>query len=165
MLVDQDTWEHPDVIENLKRIPPILRHFNYSMKGDQSYEIAWISEKTSGPERAKTRYIKTMMAYAHGIQIGQLRIYFSQNMPVGLFHPDCGPLCMDNFWDRRTAYHLNQVNRRTDKRLSMEHFYGLVNHYMREEVKKDIKLYIPDVFDYHMRQKMLSYDYVTAQTW
>jgi len=165
MLIDQDSWESPDVIEHLKRIPPSFRHFNYSLSGDRAYEVAWLSEKVTPPVRAKTRYIKKMFAYAHGIQVGHLRIYFSNNMPVGLFHPDCGPLCMDNFWDRKTAYHLNQVNRDLDKRLSMEHFYQLVNHYIREEVKRDIKLYIPEVFDYTMRNKIHNFDYVTAQIW
>lgn len=165
MIVDQYNWESPDVINRLKKLPPIFRHFNYSLSGDRAYEIAWLSENTRPQIRAKTRYVKRMFAFAHGIQIGQLRIYFSNDKPVGLFHPDCGPLCMDNFWDRITAYHLNRVNKNLDKRLSMEHFYQLINHYLREESKKDIKLYIPNVDDWEMRTKTRDFDYITDRFW
>ena len=86
-------------------------------------------------------------------------------MPVGLFHPECGPLCMDNFWDKQTAYHLNRINRKTDKRMSFENFYTLLNHYIKEEAKRDLRLFIPRIDDWEIHNKVRGSEYITARIW
>ena len=158
-------WEDPNTIKLLKKAPRIVRHFNYSLKEENSYRCEFIAANTSSSLQARTRYIKGMMARAHGIQLGHLRIYFSSTMPVGFFHPDCGPKCLDNLWDRRTAYHLNRINRNNDERLSLEGFHTLLNKYLKQELCKDVKLFVPDIFDYTIRRKLLNADYITSNVW
>jgi len=165
MYIDQNNWESPEVVRRLKTSPPLVRHFNYSLKGNRSYKVETIMRDSTPKLIWKTRYIKNMMARAHATQIGHLRIYFSGDMPVGLFHPECGPLCVDNFWNKQTAYHLNQVNRKLDDRMSLEHFHTTLNHYLREETKKDIKLFIPILDDWEIGQKIMNDDYITRSVW
>lgn len=164
--VNRENWDDPVIMRILKREKPIIRHFNYSLKGDNSYKVEFIREKLSGREEFKRRYIKNMMARAHGVQIGHLRIYFSGEMPIGLYHPGCGPLCVDNFWDKQTAYHLNRINRRLDDRLSLEHFHTLLIKSLENEVKEsNITLYIPYLNDVMLNNKLHTFDYIDTVTW
>jgi hypothetical protein len=149
----------------INHVPRLIRHFNYSIQEDNAYRVETIKRDSSPGLMAKARYIKQMYSRAHGIQIGHLRIYFSGNMPVGLYHPETGPLCLDNLWDRLTAYCLNRVNRNDDKRMSIEHFHNILNKYLKIETSRDIKLYIPNIDNYGLREQMKDSPHFTKFIW
>ena len=147
--------EEADIAEKLKKQPRAIRHFNYSRLGERSYHCELINKETSGALKRKAQYIKTMFAGAHGVQLGHLRIYFSDQVPIGLFHPDIGSICIDNIFGRKTAYHLNRVNRDDDKRLSIEVYYNILNDMIKKETKQMIPLYIPLINDYILNTKLI----------
>lgn len=161
----ENMLEDPKINDKVKQSPRIFRHFNYSRQSDRAYRCEFVDSKIEYKQRAKVYYIKGMYAKAHGIQIGHLRIYFSGSMPVGLYHPNVGPLCMENIWTRETAYHLNRVNRDDDTRLSPEVFHTILNDLLKKEVVKDIKLYIQDINDFELRTKLRDVNYISSNIW
>ena len=145
--------------------PRLIRHFNYSIQENHAYNCVTVQSGVTPAVAARTRYIKQMYSKAHGVQIGHLRIYFSGNIPVGLYHPEIGALCLDNLWSRQTAYHLNRINRNDDSRMSIEHFYNILNKYLKIQTSKNIKLYIPDVDEYSLRNKVIDTEYSSPNIW
>lgn len=156
----------PEKAHKLMDISPrLIRHFNYSIQENKAYDCVTVKSGTSSAILARTRYIKQMYAKAHAVQIGYLRIYFSSDIPVGFYHPEIGALCLDNLWTRQTAYHLNRINRNNDSRMSIEHFYNILNKYLKIETSKNIKLFIPDINDYFLKEKLRNSEYIARSIW
>jgi len=148
-----------------KNAPKLIRHFNYSIQENKAYNCVTVAGGITPQLAARTRYIKQMYAKAHGVQIGHLRIYFSSDIPVGFYHPEVGALCLDNLWTRQTAYHLNRINSNNDSRMSVNHFYNILNKYLKLETIKDSKLYIPRIDEYSLRDKIANSKYISQHIW
>ena len=145
--------------------PRLIRHFNYSIQENSAYNCVTVKSGIAPGIAARTRYIKQMYAKAHGVQIGHLRIYFSSDIPVGFYHPEVGAMCLDNLWTRQTAYHLNRINRNNDSRMSIDHFFTILNKYLKLETLKDSKLYVPHIDDYRLRVKLENSEYLARDIW